>query len=364
MPAITRTTIHMKIRIASAAALAVLAACSGAPRTGGAGEGPSPATASVPTTARNDAPASDALSRAAATITAEEMRAHVAYLASDALRGRDTPSPGLDSAAAYLVREFERLGLRGGAAGSFIQRYSIGGGMAPNVVAVFPGADPALRDEYVVLSAHMDHVGVGAPVKGDSIYNGADDDASGTSALLEVAEAFAALERRPARSIVFLGVSGEEKGLLGSRHFSDNPTLPLENVVANLNIDMIARNDPRSVVAIGRGYSSLGGVLGRVASQNPTVGLTVKDDPWPEERFFFRSDHFNFARKRIPILFFFAGVHGDYHEPSDEVETLDVDKAARVARLVFLTAHAVADGPQRPTWTAEGREAMRGIMAP
>jgi hypothetical protein len=362
VPAITRTTIGMKIRIATAAALAVLAACASAPPAGG---GAAAAGTPAPAPARNDAPASDALSRAAATITAEEMRTHVAYLASDALRGRDTPSPGLDSAAAYLIREFERLGLEGGAgAGLFAQRYRIEGGTAPNVVAVFPGADPALRGEYVVLSAHIDHVGVGAPVRGDSIYNGADDDASGTSALLEVAEAFAALERRPARSIVFLGVSGEEKGLLGSEYFTEHPTLPLANVVANLNVDMIGRNDPANVVVIGRDYSSLGDVLAGVVDRNPSLGLGARDDPWPEERFFFRSDHFNFARKRIPILFFFAGVHADYHRPSDQVEKLDVDKAARVARLVFLTAHAVADDPRRPTWTPKGLREVRAATGP
>ena len=158
--------------IATIAGLALLAACASASAgTGGAGtSGTSGTTApSVPqnTEARTTSPAA-----AAATITEEEMRDHIAYIASDALRGRDTPSPGLDSAAAYLVRKFQQLGLRGGAEnGAYIQRYPLRpkGNLAPNVVAIFPGSDPALRDEYVVLSAHMDHVGVGAPVDGDSI---------------------------------------------------------------------------------------------------------------------------------------------------------------------------------------------------
>jgi Zn-dependent M28 family amino/carboxypeptidase len=232
----------------------------------------------------------------------------------------------------------------------------------PNVVAVIRGSDPQLRDEYVVFSAHMDHVGIGtADATGDSIYNGADDDASGTAALVEVAEAFATLAEPPARSLLFLAVSGEEKGLLGSRYFSEHPTVPLESIVANINVDMIARNAPDSVVVIGQEYSSLGPLVQTVASENTSLGLTVVPDPWPEERFFFRSDHFNFARKEIPALFFFAGVHEDYHQPSDEVDKIDADKAARVARLIFRTAYAIADEASPPEWTEEGLTQIRAL---
>src|SRR5690606_17818193 len=141
-------------------------------------------------------------------------------------------------------------------------------------------------------------------------------------------EAFASSGERPRRSIVFLHVSGEEHGLLGSEWYSDHPTLPLENVVANINVDMIGRNSPDTVVVIGKNYSSLGEVANAVQARHPELGLALADDIWPEERFFFRSDHFNFARKEIPSLFFFSGVHEDYHLPSDEVDKLDVDKAA------------------------------------
>ena len=233
---------------------------------------------------------------------------------------------------------------------------------APNVVAMLRGSDPDLADTYVVFSAHMDHVGVGtANAAGDSIYNGADDDASGTSALVEMAEAFSRLATPPRRSVVFLNVSGEEKGLLGSRWFSEHPTLPVDRIVANVNMDMIGRNAPDSIVVIGMDYSSLGPLVQRVAAEHPDLGLTVSDDLWPEERFFFRSDHFNFARLEIPALFFFAGVHEDYHQPSDEVAKLDVDKAARVARLAFWTAHAIADSPEPPRWTEPGIEEVRAL---
>ncbi|MDQ3812221.1 MAG: M28 family peptidase [Chloroflexota bacterium] len=231
-----------------------------------------------------------------------------------------------------------------------------------NVVAVLPGSDPKLRDSYVVFSAHMDHVGVGQPdATGDSIYNGADDDASGTSALIELAQAYAALPRRPARSLIFLAVSGEEKGLLGSRYFTDNPTIPLGRIVADINVDMIGRNASDSIVVIGQEFSSLGPLVQQVAGRHPELGLTVAPDLWPDEQFFFRSDHFNFARKEIPALFFFAGVHEDYHRPSDEVEKIDTDKAARVVRLIFYTGYAIATEPEPPRWTQKGLSEVRAL---
>ena len=232
---------------------------------------------------------------------------------------------------------------------------------APNVVGVLRGADPELRDSYLVLSAHMDHVGVGRPVDGDSIYNGADDDASGVAAMLEVAEAFAALPAPPRRSVLFLAVSGEEKGLLGSRWFAAHPTVPIASIVANLNLDMVGRNAPDSIVVIGQEYSSLGRAIHDVADRNPDLGLTVSEDLWPEERFFFRSDHFSFAAREIPALFFFAGTHEDYHRPGDEVERIDGDKIARVARLVFLLAHDIAESAEPPAWDPRGLEEVRRL---
>lgn len=234
----------------------------------------------------------------------------------------------------------------------------------PNVVAVLPGSDPVLRDEYVVFSAHLDHVGVGAPnAQGDSIYNGADDNASGTSALLEAARAFAALPEPPARSIIFLHVSGEEKGLLGSHYFSERPTVPLEDVVTNINMDMVGRNSPDSIVAIGKEWSSLGPLLDEVAQNHPDLGLTVSPDLWPEERLFFRSDQYHFVRKEIPALFLFGGLHDDYHQPSDSVETVDTDKVARVARMSFYAGHEIASRPERPRWTEEGLAEVRALTA-
>jgi hypothetical protein len=279
------------------------------------------------------------------TAAAAESLAARAGVAADRLRS-DPAQPialqGIDSHFAARARMIDAAG-------------------APNIAAVLRGSDPALRDEYVILSAHMDHVGVGRPVDGDSIYNGADDDASGNAGLLEVAEALASLPTPPRRSVIFLHVSGEEKGLLGSRWYSEHPTVPLERVVANINVDMIGRNAPDSVVVIGKQYSSLGRVVDAAGRAHPELGLTVSDDPWPEERFFFRSDHFNFARKEIPALFFFTGVHEDYHRPSDEVDRLNVDKASRVARLIFHTVRDIANAGQRPTWDPEGLAEVRAL---
>jgi hypothetical protein len=358
----------VQMRIGFVSLLLVLAACaSGTPDSNRTAQ---PAGTAAAVTSGSPAAAVE-------TITPGDFRARIGFLASDALRGRDTPSPGLEVAAAYIASEFMRIGLEpAGDSGSYIQRYPYTprrrGQDAPvdstvhyppNVAAVLRGSDPALRDTYIVLSAHMDHVGVGRPdATGDSIYNGADDDASGTSAVLEVAEAFAALSPRPARSIVFLTVSGEEKGLLGSRYYADNPTVPAEGIVANINIDMIGRNSPDTVVAIGQEFSSLGPLTVDLLQRHPELRLIPTADPWPEERFFFRSDHFNFARREIPSIFFFSGTHEDYHRPSDHVDRIDTDKAARIGRLVFWLTHAIATDAQPPAWTPDGLAQVRALI--
>jgi hypothetical protein len=233
---------------------------------------------------------------------------------------------------------------------------------APNVVGILEGSDPTLRGEYVLYSAHMDHVGVGTPdATGDSIFNGADDDASGTAVVLEVAEAMASLPRAPRRSVVFLLVSGEEKGLWGSSWYAANPTVPLDQVVADLNADMVGRNWPDTIVAIGKEHSDLGATLERVNAAHPEIGMTAIDDLWPEENFYGRSDHYNFARAGVPILFFFNGTHEDYHRPSDEVERIDADKAARIGRLLLHLGIEVADAQARPIWNPDSyREIVEG----
>jgi len=223
---------------------------------------------------------------------------------------------------------------------------------APNTIGILEGTDPTLKHEYLVYSGHMDHVGISSG-KADSINNGADDDASGTVGVMELAEAFSRPGARTKRSILFITVSGEEKGLWGSNYFTENPTVPIKDMVADINIDMIGRNWPDTIVAIGREHSDLGQTLEAVNAQHPELGMTAIDDKWPEENFYGRSDHFNFAKNGVPILFFFNGVHEDYHQPSDSPDKINADKESRILQLLFYLGQAVANNPQRPQWNPE-----------
>lgn len=300
------------------------------------------------------------------TITAADVKRRIEIIADDSMGGRDTPSRGLEATARYIASELGRLGLTpGGDAGKFVQRYPIPGGRqnqtAPNVVGMLEGSDPVLKKEYIVLSAHMDHVGYGAPVNGDSIYNGADDDASGTAAVLELAEALTRPGARPKRSVIFLTVSGEEHGLWGSAWFSEHPSVPISQVVANLNIDMIGRNWKDTIVVIGKEHSNLGTTVDRVAKAHPELGISPINDLWPEENFYFRSDHYNFARKGVPVLFFFNGTHPDYHGPDDEPNRIDAEKEARIVRLIYLTTQEVGNASAKPVWKPES---YRRIVRP
>ena len=140
---------------------------------------------------------------------------------------------------------------------------------------------------------------------------------------------------------------------MGSAHFTEHPTVPLEKIVANINMDLIGRNWPDSVIAVGVEQSDLGETLQRVVKAHPELGMTPIRDRWPEERIFYRSDHYNFARKGVPILFFTSGTHPDYHRPEDEPERIDAEKESRLLRLLFHLGHTVANQPSRPRWTAE-----------
>lgn len=331
---------RLALLVSLAAPSYVALACNGGP------EGPTP---------------SDAEIRAAATIRETDVLDRIGVMAHDSMRGRATPSPELDAVADWIASEFAGMGLQpAGDEGSFIQRFPLPNGApgtAPNVVGLLPGSDPTLQGEYVVYSAHIDHVGVGPPTLAspDSIYNGADDDASGTATVMEVAEAMAALDPGPRRSILFVMVSGEERGLWGSDWFASHPPVPVTDMVANFNADMVGRNWTDTIVAIGKEHSSLGETLNEVNRAHPELGMTAIDDPWPEERFYFRSDHFNFARRGVPVLFFFNGTHEDYHQPSDQVEKIDGEKAARIGRLLFYLGLEVADADERPRWDPDSR---------
>jgi Zn-dependent M28 family amino/carboxypeptidase len=198
----------------------------------------------------------------------------------------------------------------------------------------------------------MDHIGI-TPGRADSINNGADDDASGTVGVIELAEAFSRPGARPRRSVIFLTVSGEEKGLWGSNFFTTHPPVPIKQIVADINIDMIGRNWADTIVAIGKEHSDLGATLDRVNAAHPELKVTAIDDRWPAERFYFRSDHYNFARRGVPILFFFNGVHEDYHEVTDSPEKINSEKEARILKLLFYLGNEIGNATKRPEWRAE-----------
>jgi peptidase M28-like protein len=238
-----------------------------------------------------------------------------------------------------------------------IVRHYLERAAAPNVAAVLEGRDHRLRGEYVVISAHLDHVGV-RPGRADSIFNGADDNASGVAGLLELAEAFSRREARPERSLLFLVPSGEEKGLWGSAYYVEHPTVQLSDVVADLNMDLVGRNWADSVIVTGPDMSSLGETLRRVSAAHPELRMAPLADRWPEERIFYRSDHYNFAVKGVPVLFFTSGTHSDYHQPTDVADRIDTEKASRLVRLVFHVSAAVANAAERPRWDSASRRRL------
>ncbi|MFL5403807.1 MAG: M28 family peptidase [Gemmatimonadales bacterium] len=222
----------------------------------------------------------------------------------------------------------------------------------PNVIGILEGADPALRNEYLVYSAHIDHIGI-TPGQADSINNGADDNASGVAGLLGLLEAFTRPGIHPRRSLIFFAPSGEEPGLLGSEHFTEHPPVPLQSIVADINMDLIGRNWRDSVIAVGLEQSDLGETLRRVVQSHPELRMTPIADRWPEERIFYRSDHYNFARRGVPILFFTSGTHADYHRPTDDPGRIDGEKESRLLQLLFYLGAAIADQGPRPRWNPE-----------
>ncbi len=216
-----------------------------------------------------------------------------------------------------------------------------------NVAGYLPGSNPLVGHETIVLSAHYDHLGKSEDGK---IWFGADDNASGTSAIMEIAEAISTNPIQPRRGFLFLAVSGEEKGLLGSKFYSDHPLLPLKQTVANINIDMIGRNHPDTVYVIGSDMISqdLHEINEYAGSKIDDLFLDYRynsiDDP---SRFYYRSDHYNFAKHDIPIVFYFAGIHKDYHKPTDTRNKIDFEKLQKVTRLALLTGWGIAQNPIR-----------------
>jgi Zn-dependent M28 family amino/carboxypeptidase len=297
------------------------------------------------------------ITQATATITAEDVARHVGVIADDSMGGRDTPSPGLEKTARYVADQFKKFGLKpGGDSGTWFQRYATRNdtATAPNTVGILEGSDPNLNQEYVVFVAHMDHVGFrsGRGQVADSIYNGAVDNASGTASVLELAEAFTQAGARPRRSLIFVTVGGEEGGLLGSRHFVKHPPAPIEQLVAAINLDMVAGRRGDTVSVHGGLDSYLGAIVARVDSAHPELRLTVL----LEEGASGGSDHTSFRAQGVPFLFFHAAVreYPHYHQVTDSPEKIDAAMAAHLLQLVFRASQEAASADPRPPSSAAG----------
>jgi hypothetical protein len=308
----------------------------------------------------------------------EDVRRQLTALAHDSMEGRMTGTRGSARAARYIAEQMKAIGLKPAGDSGFFQRVPVGrlenvqgrrglvlldsintpesDGLrrlpAVNVVGIIPGSDSVLRDSAVLVDAHYDHLGIGRPVSGDSIYNGADDDASGTVAVLEIARAMAK-GPPPKRTVIFLATTGEEVGLLGTRWFINHPVVPLDRIQANLEIEMIGRPD---TAAGGPGRGWLTGfersTMGEMFAQ---AGLPIVPDRRLSMQFFMRSDNIAFARRGIPAHTLSSyNLHSDYHQPSDDVSHVDFEHMTRLIDAAVRAVRLLADGPA-PVWNEGGR---------
>ncbi|MBI9041416.1 M28 family metallopeptidase [Lutibacter sp.] len=293
------------------------------------------------------------------SIIVSDLKTHLYSIASDEFEGRETGEPGQKKAAEYIKTFYKKRNITSplGDDDYFqeIPTAHLRSNLNPseNVLAFIKGTEKP--DEILVISAHYDHLGM----ENGEIYNGADDDGSGTVAVMAIAEAFkkAAEEgNRPKRSILFLHVTGEEKGLLGSKYYTNFPVFPLVNTVANLNIDMIGRvddaheNNPDFVYLIGSDKLSteLHDLSEAMNEKFTKLKLDYKyDDDNDPNRFYYRSDHYNFAKNNIPIIFYFNGTHQDYHKPSDTPDKINYELLQKRTQLIFYTAWEIANRDKR-----------------
>lgn len=315
-------------------------------------------------TAPAAAPSTEAAKRA---ITTELLKKHAAYLASDELEGRCAGYPGADKAAEYIADVFKKAGLKpAGDGGTYFQKFRLVGKDAKNVIGLIEGTDPLLKGEVVIVGAHYDHVGTAdqrdfGRMGGrgdDTIWNGADDNGSGTTCVLALAQAFGEGALTARRTMIFMGFSGEEAGLVGSRHYAKNPVGgSIDKTAFMLNLDMVGRNPTKPMEIHGVG-SAEGGVIrkaveravaasGLKAKLNDGVTLIGGD-----------SDHSSFADKRVPYSFFFSGFHPDYHRPSDHPEKLAYDNMVKVATTSMDILLDMANLDEKPRFTGRPKPSL------
>ena len=305
----------------------------------------------------------------AAVADSGAIRSDIAYLASDRLEGRLTGSPGNDSAAAYIARRYKYLRLKTPFPGylqNFVARPAANAHMGDtaglktqNVVAMLEGTDPAYKGKYIVIGAHFDHLGRSTqyamdPQAGDAIRNGADDNASGTAAVLQLARMLSV--SRPKHSVIFVNFSGEEEGLLGSQYFVDNAPVPVDSIVSMFNFDMVGRLRDDKLFVYGTGTATE--LPSLVDSANlkilPALSIQGGGDG------FGSSDHASFYAKNIPVLHFFTDNHEDYHRATDDVEKINAGGEARVVNLAFDMIKLLDTRPTRLSFVKSAKPARLG----
>ena len=300
------------------------------------------------------------------------IRRDISYLASDKLEGRLTGTPGNDSAAAFIAQRYNYLRLKAPYPG-YLQHFvarpaaaahsgDTAGLKTQNVVAMLEGSDPVLRNRYIVIGAHFDHLGRTTqysmdPRAGDVIRNGADDNASGTAAVLQLARMLSI--QKPKHSVIFVNFSGEEEGLLGSQYFVDNPPVPLDSIVAMFNFDMVGRLTDDKLMVYGTG--SAAELPSIVDSANLRVLPALKIQGGGDG--FGSSDHSSFYAKNIPVLHFFTDIHSDYHRATDDVEKINAAGEARVVNLAFDMIRSVDSRPARLTFVRSTRPSRIGASS-
>ena len=311
-------------------------------------------------------------------ISAASMRGNLSFLASDALEGRGTPSRGLDIAAEFIASQFRAAGLEPLGDDGYFQtadwnlidpkraKNPPAAGAAPvkvrNVIGILRGSDPVLKDSYILVTAHYDHVGL-KPGQGDGIFNGANDDGSGTVSVIELAKAFSQNKARPKRSIVFMTVFGEEHGLVGSRYYGAHPLVPIDKTIAGINLEQVGRTDDnegaqvKSFGITGFDFSEVGAIL---KSAGDDTGIRVWKHPVNSDKYFAHSDNQALADQGIPshtvsVAYGFP----DYHGAGDHWDKIDYENMAAVDRTVALAIWKIANGSEAPKWNVKNPKATK-----
>lgn len=286
-----------------------------------------------------------------ASITKPELTGHIHFLADDTLEGREAGSRGGHAAAKYIVDHLQTIGLKpAGTNDQYLQPFR---GNSQNILAVLEGSDPQLKNEYILVGAHYDHVGYGNRRNSFGpfgyIHNGADDNASGVSAVLELVDALTRTNYRPRRSILFAFWDGEEKGLLGSAHWAKQPTVPFENVKLGINIDMVGR--------LTNGRIEVGGTRCGSGLRRHLSSPRLEDGTWLDFSWEYKenSDHWTFYQAKIPSIYVHTGLHDDYHRPSDDIEKINVDGIRIVTGYLLEKVYELAESDHLPRFRAESR---------